>query len=832
MGVVYKARDKRLDRVVALKFLGPAQADRPEALERFRREAHAIAALSHPNIAVVYEVGEWDEEPFLALEFLPGGTLRDRVREGGLGLEEILHLAKQLGAGLDYTHRRGVLHRDIKPANCMFSPHGELKLVDFGLAKLTAWSEVTRPGSGALGTIPYMAPEILNGEPASVRSEVYSFGALIYELAAGRPMYSAPSAEALCRKVLHDPPEPISAVRRDLPSYLGKAVAHASARDPKDRPASVAAVLGEMGIGAQISTGDSNAATQTLQHPQRRPRSNRLVPIAAIVFGLLLLTVAISWFASFGPFRRSVSLTDQTVVVLPFENLSSDPTGQTLAAGLMETVTSMLSRAGKPQDTLLVVPSVEVRRDQVQTISDARKLFNATLAVSGSVQKSSNGLQVTLALTDVRTVRLKDSIIISLPPDAAGLENALAESLSRLFGVALARESQAQPGQRTANATSYALYVQGEGALDDRSYDEAVNLLQKAVDADPAFAKARAKLALAHLRSYLVTKDRVSLAKGDEEANRAAEAGVTPDVLLVQALVRDATGDSDRAIALFRQYQQVEPNDVEAYGLLADVLRKAGHNEEAESTLQQAIRLRPGYWPTYQRLGIFYLNQQQFDQAEHSLLTAIGIAPEIASLHYNLGALYFMRNRWPAAAAEFEKSLAIRPTALAYSNLGTVEFFEGKYEEAVRQFEQATQLQPNNAINWGNLGDALWQLPDKRDRAREAFMKADVLVSEQLSLDPASGLRRFRAVYLIKLGKIAEALAEIRRVLERQPKDAEVQFFAARVYVSADMPAEALHALRNAVEFGYSAGEIEREPDFARLRQDRAFQQLVAGHAK
>jgi tetratricopeptide (TPR) repeat protein len=161
-----------------------------------------------------------------------------------------------------------------------------------------------------------------------------------------------------------------------------------------------------------------------------------------------------------------------------------------------------------------------------------------------------------------------------------------------------------------------------------------------------------------------------------------------------------------------------------------------------------------------------------------------------------------------------------------------VRFFDGKYEEAVRQFEQATQLQPSNPINWGNLGDALWQLPGKRDRAREAFAKADVLVSEQLNLDPISSLRKFRAVYLIKLGRNAEALAEIRRAIERQPKDAEVQFFAARVYASADMQTQAIQALKNAVEFGYSAGEIEREPDFARLRQDRTFQQLVAGYAK
>jgi serine/threonine-protein kinase len=308
---------------------------------------------------------------------------------------------------------------------------------------------------------------------------------------------------------------------------------------------------------------------------------------------------------------------------------------------------------------------------------------------------------------------------------------------------------------------------------------------------------------------------------------------MTPDVLLVQALIRDATGDADRSIALFRQYLQAEPEDVEAYGLLADMLNRAGRTKEAEETFQQAIRLRPGYWPTYQRLGVFYLNHRQFEKSAHSFLTGIGIAPEIPALHYNLGALYFMQNRWSDAGVEFQKSLAIRPNALAYSNLGTVRFFEGKYQEATEQFDRATKLQPNNAINWGNLGDALWQLPSERARARQAFDKAAELASEQLGLDRTNtDLRKNYAVYLVKLGRQTEAFAEIKQAIGQDPKDASIQFFAARVYASAGMGNEALQALKNAVDLGYSAGEISHEPDLAPLRSDQAFHQLAGGRDK
>ena len=208
MGVVYRARDRHLNRIVALKFL---IAEEPEeggtgGIQRFRREAEAIAALNHPAIATIFESGDWDGSPFLALEFLSGGTLRDKIRASPIQpTRKSSVMPQQLSSGLAFAHSKGILHRDIKPGNCMFSEHGALKFVDFGLAKPIDSEAITQPGS-AVGTIAYMAPEVLRGQPASVRSDLYSLGAVVFEMAAGRPLYRGGALGNLVREVLAGPP--------------------------------------------------------------------------------------------------------------------------------------------------------------------------------------------------------------------------------------------------------------------------------------------------------------------------------------------------------------------------------------------------------------------------------------------------------------------------------------------------------------------------------------------------------------------------------------------------------------------------------------------------
>ena len=245
MGVVYRARDRRLNRIVALKFLNSGEDDSASAsaLQRFQREAEAIAALNNPGIATIYEAGKWDGSPFLALEFLSGGTLHDRL-PARFTLAEILDYSVQLGSALAFAHSKGVLHRDIKPANCMFTGSGVLKLVDFGLAKPVGSDDITQPGS-AVGTVPYMAPEQLRGEPASERSDLYALGAVVYEMAAGRPLYASEALGTTVQQILEGAAAPLQQLRPDLPKALCAAVDRAVSPRPAERFHSVQAFVDE-----------------------------------------------------------------------------------------------------------------------------------------------------------------------------------------------------------------------------------------------------------------------------------------------------------------------------------------------------------------------------------------------------------------------------------------------------------------------------------------------------------------------------------------------------------------------------------------------------------
>jgi serine/threonine-protein kinase len=818
MGVVYKARDKRLNRIVALKFLAPDRAGQKDAVRRFEREARAIAALNHPNIAVVYDVGEWDGTPFLALEYLPGGTLKSRCRGRRLPYTEILHYVTQLGKGLSYAHDQGILHRDIKPSNVMFSEHGDLKLVDFGLAKWRNADDATRTGA-MVGTLPYMAPELLDGEDATAQTDVYALGALVYELASGQPMFGGERTEVVIRKIVTGDSPALHSVRPDLPPHIASQVARATARNPKERYGSVRESLRDLSSGAESGhAGFSEMKTETMPVPQSRTATpHRGRPIwAYAAAAVLALAAGVYGIAHF--VRAPAAL--KTLVVLPLDNLNHDPESQAFADGLQETITDTLAQAGTLRNSMLVVPSTEVKRNQIRTISDARKQFNANLVITGAVEKDPNELKLTLNLADAQSLRQEATRVVEVKPaEMAGLPDRLSEELGALLNTgSMERAGGSAPGETTRNSSAYQLYVQGKGALQNREWDTAADDLRKAVDLDPKFALARTALSESYMRKYMDTKDAKWLALADAELTEAARQGQTPRVAFVQAMIWSATGQTERAIPLFRQFVQTDPDNMEVRHALAQALEAAGQIPEAEAAYQAAVRRRPGYWLTYQLLGLFYSRHEGNAKAVQTYLTGIAVAPGIPALHSNLGAVYLDMGKSDEAAGEFQKSVALKPIAASYSNLGIIQFYQGRFQEAAAQFEAATKLQPANPLLWGNLGDAQWQIPGEREHAREAFDKAAVLVNQDLALSPGKvNLRRCYALYLAKLGRSKEALAETARTLEQAPKDKNVQYWAARVYADTGDLTRAQAALRSALALGYDKRTAEREPDLAQL---------------
>src|ERR1700680_4532739 len=414
MGKVYKARDTRLDRLVAIKLLQADIADRPELQERFEREARTIASLNHPHICTLYDIGHQDNAGFLVMEYLEGETLAQRLESGPLPLEEVLRYATEIADALDKAHSKGVIHRDLKPANIMLTSTGS-KLLDFGLAKLrreadpfavlagvpVAADTISTPGA-VLGTLSYMAPEQLEGREVDARTDIFAFGAVVHEMVTGKKAFGGHAGANVIAAILKETPSPASHSNLQVPAELERIVTKMMAKDPNERYATAADVL-----------LDFRALDRSLVDPSSFLfRLSRVRGVFAIaVIGIVIATIAVlallfpqarqrlgSWFGT-TPLPR-----EKLVAVLPFTVMSSDAKEKPFSDGLTETLTAKLTQL-TVDPTLQVVPAPEIRAKGASTIDDVRKEFGATLVVEGDLQRSGNRVRINIAMVDARTRR-------------------------------------------------------------------------------------------------------------------------------------------------------------------------------------------------------------------------------------------------------------------------------------------------------------------------------------------------------------------------------------------------------------------------------------------
>jgi serine/threonine protein kinase/tetratricopeptide (TPR) repeat protein len=839
MGEVYEGIDKRLKRRVALKFLSPELLLNEPAIKRFHREAAAIAALQHPHIAVLYEFGDWDGQPFLAMEYLPGGSLHLRIRHGSqLPSDTVLRFALQIGRGLAYAHRKGIVHRDIKPGNVMLTEEGDLKIVDFGLAKLAGSEGLTRTGA-QLGTITYLAPELLRGAEASAQSDQFSYGVSLYEIATNVLPFAGDNPAAVMRQILDDDAASLTIARPDLPERFAAIVAQATSKKPENRFDSMDRLVQELeqllpGSGL-TPTHTLGPRTDTLNH-SAPPRSKRRFLRPLIASGVLAAGLACAALIPsirepirnrfFGPALPS----ERSVMVLPLENIGADAANAAFCDGLTETLSSLLSQLEAVQENLMVIPANEARRGHIQTVREAARAFKVTLAITGSVERQPGSLRVILNLIDAKSLKqIGSRSRVADLGQAATLPDGLAVDLASLLRVS---HPGATPSGTRASA-AYDLYTQGKGLLEARKLDAALATLKKAVAADPHFADARAALAECYFRIYDSRHDAASLALADAEADRAMAANPGRAAHMVTGLIRQATGRYDDAIEEFGKLIALDPRDVEGYRLRAIALEQAGRVSEAENEYLTAVRFKPGYWRTYSNLGAFYKARGNYPKAAESLTMVTQLAPENAFGFRNLGGLYHLMGRADDAVRALQRSIELQPNAEGYSNLGTVLFFQKRYAEANTYYQKAVELSPRNPRLYGNMGDALWQIPGRRDQAREAFVKAAALAVENLNINPNNpGLRASYSVYLAKLGRTADAIKELSSAFKGAPDNVDILLTSARVHELAGDRSRALDALREALRRGYAPSEVNNEPDLTGLRSDPRFLKLVSGAGK
>ncbi len=688
MGVVYRGRDERLERVVALKVL-PADSFSDEAARRrFRQEALTLSRLNHPNIEIIYDVGTSDDGiDFLAMEYVPGESLEEKIDSAPLPQKDVISLGIKLADGLEAAHQRGIVHRDLKPANLRVTPEGRLKILDFGIAKHFAPNDTapTDTGtSGLAGTLPYMAPEQIKGERVDGRTDIYAAGAVLYKMATGRRPHSMASESALIEAILNQPPPPPRQLNSRISSGLEHIILKALDKDPDRRYQS-----------ARELRVDLERLRAPIPIRPDMPRRKRLhLPMwPAAVLVLAVLVASAVWYVRWG---RPAAI--DSVAVLPFINANASADTEYLSDGLTDTLIDRLSRL----PNLKVISRTSVFRYKGKQLDPklvAREL-GVRAVLAGIVTQHGDDLSVTAELVDARDdshlwgdhYNRKMSDILALQ---SGIAADIAGKLApRISGTERKRVSRSD----TEDAEAYQLYLRGRYSAEfwtPETIKKARELYQAALARDPNYAQAYAALADSYRFTDMPRGQAMELARAD--ANKAVQLDDSlGEAHASLALVR-FFGDWDWAGAEqeFKRAIQLNPGVAEIHHMYSHYLLAMGRVQESLEQSQRALELDPMSRAMNVHLGYHYLVAHEFDKAIAQYKKTIAMFPDAAESHMQIAYAYGLTGDHEQEAAEFLKHLELQhedPKFLselreAYQTGGIREFWR-KYQWVLDQHSQ------------------------------------------------------------------------------------------------------------------------------------------------
>ncbi len=825
MGVVYRAQDTRLERTVALKILPPDASG--DGRRRFLQEARAASALNHPNIVTIYDIGESGNLAYIAMEHVDGCTLGEWIAAGGYTVAEALVFARQTAGAVAQAHEAGILHRDLKPSNLMVTSEGIVKVLDFGLAKrlpperttageaaLTlSLSAETRPGV-ITGTPEYMSPEQAQGRALDARSDIFSFGAVLYEMLTGHSPFARDSRVGTLAAVLHDRPAPASRLNPEVPRKLDRIAARCLEKDPARRYRSMREVSAAL---AAVNTRTSLAAMWG-----RFAAAMVLLILAAVAF-----PVARNQYRLWRAHRE---LPRQLhVAVLPFQNVGADPANQAFCEGLADTLSNALMRMQQFHPSLTVVPAGEVRNRATATAEAARRNLGANLVISGSVRRTAGAVRLTANLVDTGSSAKIAAWSGSAPvSELSNLMDRAVEQTAGLLNLAMAQQERSTLArERTSSGSAYDLYVQARGAL--QRYDKpgnienAISLLRDAIARDPRFAAAYASLSEAHWRRYRESKNLRDLDEARDLGLRATE--IDDRIAAAHAnlgTVFAATGDSQSAARQYERALQLDPVNSVAHRGLAQALAAQSRFEEAEAAYRKAVTLRPDDWITLTSFGTFLNNRGRYREAEEAFAKVTRMTPDNAIALGNLASVHLSLREYDRAAEGAARAIAIqpKPAASAYLMLANVRFEQGRYREAALWNEKASDLAAGKSYTiLGNLADSYRWTPELAGKAPETYRLARDVASRAVATNPRNGYAlSCRALYSAKLGERAAAERDIRKALELAPKDVRVVVNSVTVFELVRQRPRALAQLALAAKSGYPETTILQDPELQSLR--------------
>ena len=685
MGVVYKAQDTKLDRIVALKFLPRHLLCDSEAKTRFENEAKAASALNQTNITTIYEINEVEGECFICMEYVEGKSVKELIEEKTLSIEEVLKIAIQIAEGLNAAHKKDIVHRDIKSDNIMLTHEGLVKIMDFGLAKLKGVSKLTKTGS-TLGTMQYMSPEQAQGIEVDQRSDIFSFGVVLYEMITGQLPFKGEHEAAVIYSILNETPEPLARYKAGVPGELQRVVDKTLAKNRDERYQHVDEMIADLkSIRRKLET------TPTIHEPGKPKRLKKRSVYVYVSFAFLIIILILIKIFFFTSSREPID----SLAVLPLQNLSGDVNQEYFSDGMTEALITELQKI----KSLRVISRTSVMQyKKVQKLlPQIAKELNVKAVVEGSVSREGDIVRINVQLIQASPEKhLWADNFDRTMKNILALQSEVAQAIAReVKAVVTPEEQRRMESSRSVNPEAYEAYLKGRFYWNKRRGDDlktAIEYFNQAIEKDPNYALAYAGLASTYviLPEYSGLPPKEIMPKAEAAAKKALEFNATlGEAHAVLALKRWYEWDWVGAESEFKRTIELNPSYPTTHHWYSNLLRSLGRLDEALAEIKLAQELDPLSLVINMNVGITLSWMRRYDEAIDQFKKTLELDPNFPFTYGNLGALYEVQGKFDEAIPEFQKAITVvGRDASELSDLGHAYALAGKKSEALKILDE------------------------------------------------------------------------------------------------------------------------------------------------